>query len=249
MALVRVTWAAKEAKALASRAAERIRSSFPDWWVRAEEYGGAPPRELMRTAGEWEADLLVVGSPRRSLLGRLFLGSVSRTVVADALCSVRVSRSRTGRDDDAPPRILIGVDGSPEAEGAVRAVGRRVWPTGTKVRVVAVDDSVSPRRFRQILPAAAAMITRRNNEVAARARDMVEWATGELRLIGLDTSVAFGKGDARRVLLEEARAWCADCVFVGSRSFGGALERFRTGRVSTAVAMDAPCSVEVVRAL
>lgn len=248
-ALVRVTWASKGARAMARRAAWRIRDSFPDWWVRAEEFGGAPPRALMRAADEWEADLLVVGSPHRSRLGRLLLGSVSRTVVADADCSVRVGRPRTERSADAPPRILVGVDGSPEAEGAVRAVGGRVWPSGTEVRVVAVDDSVSPRRFRQLLPAAAAMIAGGNREAAARAREMVEWATGALGQIGLDASSAFASGDARRVLVEEARAWGADSVFVGAHSFGGALARFRAGRVSTGVAMDAPCSVEVVRAL
>ena len=249
MTLVRMTWASKEAKAMARKAAWRIRDAFPQWRVRAEEFGGAPPRELMRAADEWEADLLAVGSPHRSLLGRLLLGSVSRTVVADAVCSVRVGRPRSRRGAAAPPRVLVGVDGSPEAGSAVRAVGRRAWPSGTEVRVIAVDDSVLPRRFRQLLPTAAAMIAGGNREAAARSREIVEWATGALRQIGLDASAAFASGDARCVLVEEARAWGADSVFVGSHSFGGALERSRAGRVSTGVAMDAPCSVEVVRAL
>lgn len=36
-------------------------------------------------------------------------------------------------------------------------------------------------------------------------------------------------------------------IFVGSRNFNNALERFRLGSVSTALVTSAPCSVEVVR--
>jgi len=37
----------------------------------------------------------------------------------------------------------------------------------------------------------------------------------------------------------------ADCIFVGARGVRG-LERFLSGSVSSAVAMNAPCSVEIV---
>ena len=76
---------------------------------------------------------------------------------------------------------------------------------------------------------------------------MVEWAAEELRAIGLEVSVAIEAGDPRRVLVEEARKWGADCIFVGPRRFNSAFERVRLGSVSTAVVTNAPCSVEVVR--
>ena len=53
--------------------------------------------------------------------------------------------------------------------------------------------------------------------------------------------------EARRALLEEARAWGADTMFVGSNGFASAFERFRLGSVSVALAEHAPCAVEVVR--
>jgi nucleotide-binding universal stress UspA family protein len=76
---------------------------------------------------------------------------------------------------------------------------------------------------------------------------MVEWAENELRVIGLNVSVAIEKGDPQRVLLEEARKWDANSIFVGGRKFSGAIERFRLGSVSTALVTKAHCSVEVVR--
>ena len=76
---------------------------------------------------------------------------------------------------------------------------------------------------------------------------MLEWAKEELRAIGLDATIMIKKGETQRVLLEEARKWGADCIFVGSRRFKNALERFRLGSVSTALVTNAHCSVEVVR--
>ena len=76
---------------------------------------------------------------------------------------------------------------------------------------------------------------------------MVEWAERELSAIGLQVSVAIEKGDPQRVLIEEARKWDADSIFVGGRMFSGAIERLRLGSVATALVTKAHCSVEVVR--
>lgn len=249
IAYLQATWKAETTKRLAQSAAQRLRSTFRGWHVDEATVGGDAPHELISAADEWRADLLVVGAQRRSALGRLLLGSVSKWVVADADCSVRVARTWTVRNEDAPPRILVGVDGSPDSKNAVHAVGRRVWPSGTEVRFVTLDEGVSPGRFAQILPTAAAMIAEELRQSATRARNLVEWATEQLRLIGLGVSVASHRGDARRVLVAEAQSWGADAIFVGARSFGGALEQSRSGRVASGVAAEASCSVEVVRGL
>ncbi len=236
-----------EAQGLATEASRRVQSDFPDWEVRTEALAGTPSWQLIQKAKRWKADLVVVGSQGRSALGRLLLGSVSKRVATEARCSVRVARGGAEKGDDAPPRIIIGVDGSPEAERAVRAVGVRVWPDGTGVRIITVDNGVSPKRIARILPTASAMIAGRNEEGAVKAGLMVKWAAEELRAIGLSISVGIEAGDPRRVLVEEARKWGADCIFVGPRGFSGALDRLRLGSVSTAVATNAHCSVEVVR--
>ena len=240
--------ALKEAEELAAQGSERVRSLFPEWTVRAEALAGTPAQELIRKADEWEADLIVVGSQGRSALGRLILGSVSKTVATDARCSVRVARRGNGKSDDAPVRIIIGVDGSPTADRAVRAVGMRVWREGTEIRLVSADDFVSPVRIAGILPNAAAVIAGDNEESAAKARRMIEWAWEELRAIGLNVSAEIIRGEPVRVLVEDARKWEADCLFVGSRGFSGTLERWRLGSVSTGLVTNAHCSVEVVRA-
>ncbi|HEV2764881.1 MAG TPA: universal stress protein, partial [Pyrinomonadaceae bacterium] len=178
---------------------------------------------------------------------RFFLGSVSKKLAAESPSSVRIARGGAENGSEAPPRIIIGADGSPGAERAVRAVGRRVWPEGTEVRIVAVDDSVSPGGIARILPTAAEMIRSSNEEAATKARQTAERAESELRAIGLRVSVAIEKGDPRRILLEEARKWGADSVFVGSRGLDRPDERSGLGSVSTGLVTNAPCTVEIVR--
>jgi nucleotide-binding universal stress UspA family protein len=54
---------------------------------------GAPAEQIIATAQEIGADLVIVGAANRSALGRLFLGSVSGRVLSHAPCSVLVARS------------------------------------------------------------------------------------------------------------------------------------------------------------
>jgi nucleotide-binding universal stress UspA family protein len=236
-----------EAKALTTKASERLRSYFPNWNVSAQEPAGQPFQELIKKADEWKPDLVVVGSQGHSLAGRFILGSVSKKIVTDSHHSVRVTRGKVGRDEFNPIRLVIGVNGSSEAEHAVRAVGRRLWPDGTEVRIVAVDDGTSPTRFADVLPIAAGMTSDENLESALAAHRMVEWAENELTVIGLDVSVAIEKGNPEKVLIDQARKWDADAIFVGGRRFSSAFERFRLGSVATGLVTKAHCSVEVAR--
>ena len=133
-------------------------------------------------------------------------------------------------------RLLIGYDGSESANAALSDLRRAGLPRDTEALILS-----------RILPAAAELIKGVNYDAAFAARMMVEWAENELSVIGLRTSVVFGKGEPERVLVDEARKWGADSIFVGSRNFNSAFERLRLGSVSTALVTSAPCSVEVVR--
>jgi len=236
----------EETTELAKQGKKRVRELFPDWRVRSEVFSGSPAWVLIDAADNFNADLIVVGSKGRSAIGRLFLGSVSKKVATDARCSVRVVRAGFKKDKNAPPRIIIGVDGSPAAEQAIYAVGQRVWQDGTEVRFVAVDDAASPASI-ALLPQASAMINSYFQTRKSRVTAMLEWATEEFKNIGLKTSILREKGDPKTVLLAEAEKWNADSIFVGTRDIKSAFERFRLGSVSTAVVTNANCSVEIVR--
>jgi len=238
--------ALSEAKAFTTKASQKVRSYFPGWDVRSEVVAGQPSQELIRRADEWKPDLVVVGSHGHSLAGRLILGSVSKKIVTDSHHSVRVTRGTPETNEFDPIRIVIGVDGSSEARQAVSAVGRRIWPEGTEVRIIAVDDG-SSSAISHILPITAATIRNENEESDWVTQRMIDWAKDELTAIGLNVSVAIEKGDPQRVLIHEAQKWNADAIFVGGRRFSSAFERFRLGSVATGLVTKAHCSIEVVR--
>lgn len=211
-----------EARGFAAQARRRVLSYFPDWKVRTRVLEGSPSRELLREAERWQPDIIVVGSQGRLALGRFFLGSVSKALATKARCSVRVGRREDVKGDGAPLRIIVGVDGSPGAAQAVRAVATRAWPAGTEVRLIVVEDGSSP------------------TEIAEGARAL-------LLREGLNASVELREGDPRHVLIDEARSWAADSIFVGSHGLGDVDEGSGLGSVSAALVTDAPCSVEVIR--
>jgi nucleotide-binding universal stress UspA family protein len=236
--------AQSDAYLLALSASERVRRLNPMWEVAAEVLCGSPALEIIQRARDWQADLIVVGSQGRSALGRLVSGSVSLKVAAEASCTVRVGRRALEEGDSTPIRIIVGVDGSEGAERAVRAVGSRAWPDGTQVRVVAVDDGRAPMRIAEVFLDEAVTGC---DEGAVKARLMVEWAREEFTVVGFTASTEIREGDPQRVLTEEARAWNANSIFIGSRGLGGADEVFGLGRVAAGLVTGAHCSVEVVR--
>jgi nucleotide-binding universal stress UspA family protein len=237
----------EEARGFAAQARGRVLSYFPGWEVRSAVVEGWPSQELLRKAELWRPDLIVAGSQGRSALGRFFLGSVSKALAANARCSVRIGRRGAEKDEGAPTRLIVGVDGSPGARRAVRAVCMRVWPAGTEVRLVVVDDGSNPTRTADIQPELGELVKGGAEGLPVNARLMAEGARVVLLERELGASVAIREGDPRRVLVEEARGWGADSIFVGAHGLNRLDERSGLGSVSAALVTDAACTVEVVR--
>ena len=189
--------------------------------------------------------LIVVGSHGRSALGRFVLGSVSQTLLTAARGSVRV-----GRNDRpphaAPVRLLIGVDGSPDADAAVRAVAARTWPAGSAVRLVtALDARMSTALAFMRVPGQTGTERGDTERAPGWPGRSTPWQR-HCSERGLAVSSVITAGDPKQVLLDEAEQWEADSLFVEARGLSR-VERFLLGSVSAAVAARAHCSVEVVR--
>jgi len=234
-----------EAASKAEQAARIVQSSFPGWSVRSEALADSPAWGILKRASEWPADLIVVGSHGMSVTDRLFIGSVSQRVIAHASCSVRVARERTDADP-APVRLIIGFDGSADADAAVREVASRSWPENTEVRLLTAVDH-------RLMSAIAARILRprlkpeETNDYQAELSKMADDAAEQLRAARLSATCTIAVGEPKRVLLEAAEQWPADCVFLGATGLRG-LRRLLLGSVSSAVSAHAPCTVEIVRA-
>ena len=195
-------------------------------------------------------DLIVVGSHRASALTDLFVGNVAAHTLRHAGCSVAIVRARL--DDGLIPRkILLAVDGSVYGEAAARAIAERPWPARSEVRVLSVVEVVLPAMHALFDPpfVQSDEVQRLRLEAVARAQRAVSDAVAILAPSGLAVSetISVLLDGTKEVILQEALDWGADWLFVGSHGRQGA-ERLLMGSVSEAIAMQANCSVEVVRA-
>lgn len=70
----------------------RLQAVFPEVDVSKVIYRGKPADEILKTASEWKADMVFIGSHGKSGFERAILGSVSNAVVTKCPCSVAVVR-------------------------------------------------------------------------------------------------------------------------------------------------------------
>jgi nucleotide-binding universal stress UspA family protein len=238
--------AAQEALQLAERARDRVQTKFPNWKVSADSSCGSPAWELVAKADEWKPDLIVVGSHGRTALGRFVLGSVSQRVLAEALCSVRIARGRVD-EPNSPVRIIVGTDGSPPSEEALRVVASRKWAPRSEVKVVLVDDPLAPEFLGKVIPPLEKMLEEDRKLERAWVEKISKRSLDILREADVKVTCVVKEGDPKRELCQAAEEWGANCIFVGSAGFSNRFERFVLGSISAAVAARAHCSVEVVR--
>ena len=238
--------AVRGAGELAAKAAARFQANFPNWKVEHRAVWGSPNWELFSTAEEWKADLIVSGSHGRSALGRLFLGSISQWLLNEARCSVRVARGKLD-EPDFPVRLLLALDGSRNANKALEQIAVRNWPAKSEVRVVMVDQPLELTYVGGMATPLRQSVEVFNKKEKKKSQRFVDAAAKKLRAAGLRAIADVINGDPKKVLVQIAEEWRADCIFLGATGLSNRFERFLLGSTAGAVAARAHCSVEVVR--
>lgn len=144
-------------------------------------------------------------------------------------------------------RILLAIDGSPCSNAAVDEVCQRPWPPGSEVRLVTVCSPIEMIPLR-----GASHQTTTYDDIFEQpgwetAKFLDDAATElEQRAPGLNVTPVLLEGQPKDAIPDEAKRWGADLIVVGSHGTG-AIRRFFLGSVSLAIALNAPCSVEIVR--
>lgn len=85
-----------------------------------------------------------------------------------------------------------------------------------------------------------------NQEMTKRAAELTTSAAEKLEGKRLTIETAVRNGDARSVIVAEAKKWSADLIVLGSHGYTG-IKRLLLGSVASSVVSHAPCSVEIVR--
>lgn len=185
-------------------------------------------------ARKWSSDLIFVRAHVRKDYAHWMLGSVARAVVSTAPCTVQIVRDAgEAQTIDSGRRVLIATDGSKTSTEAARAVAARPWPEGSEFRAISVEEPWTIKSSR---------VTDEKE-----AQEAVSSAQQVLASAGLKATGAVLSGNTKQAILQEAQSWAAELIVVGSHGRRG-FRRFLLGSVSEAVAMNAHCSVVVVRA-
>jgi len=205
---------------------------------------GNPKAAIIDHAAEIGADLAIVGSHDASDLTRFLLGSVAQAVLRFAPCPVEIVRGDRG---PGVRRILLATDGSSFSQSAAQSIASRPWPAGSVVRVLTVVELHIPMMHTPDYFDASAMEEARGDAMR-HAQEAVAFAEQVIGDAGLEvsTNIAIPTATPKELILKEADDWGADLIVLGSHGRRG-VSRFLLGSVSEAVALHAPCSVEVIR--
>jgi len=142
-------------------------------------------------------------------------------------------------------RVLLAIDGSKYSDAAVQSLAERGHSPDSEVKVVHVIEPLPVSPDGQVWGFALDLTAILDEQLKA-AKELVTRAGDVLRTAGWKVSTFVGEGDPKSVIVDQAAAWNADLVVVGSHGRKG-LDHFLLGSVSEAVVRHARCSVEVVR--
>ena len=144
-------------------------------------------------------------------------------------------------------KILIAVDGSACSQAAVRDIAMRSWPAGSEFEVLTVISTripFIPEPTFVLVAAYETLLTESRTHAPRVVADAAE--TIRIAQPALQVSTKIVEGTPKTLIVEEAEAWGADLIVVGAHGYG-ATTRTLLGSVSQAVALHAPCSVEIAR--
>lgn len=143
-------------------------------------------------------------------------------------------------------RLLLAIDGSISSDRARDLVASLPFPAGSRIWVVGVLEHGSESFALAWVPVVPAQGEAREPEHVAQLRTAIDTAEHEIARPGIGVDHVLLSGHPVRSIVDEARAFGADLVVVGSRGHGG-LETAVLGSTSSGIVDHAPCPVLVVR--
>lgn len=104
----------------------------------------SPARALQEAAEDEAADLIVVGSSHRGVVGRALLGSVGRAVLHGAMCPVAVAPLAYREKARSFKLIGVGLDQSPESDAALARAAELAAEVDGELRLLSVVRAPVP---------------------------------------------------------------------------------------------------------
>src|SRR5688572_12177919 len=108
-------------------------------------------------------------------------------------------------------KLLLAIDNSEYSVEAIKEVAKRPWPPKSTVRVLTVVEPVTPPAA-ELWYDAGGNLDRVRQEMTKHATELTQKTSESLKRRGVKAESAVREGDARSVIVDEARKWSADLI-------------------------------------
>ena len=215
---------------------EEARERLGELEIETRAFGGGTPAGVINDLAEREeVETIVIGSPHRSTVGRVLLGSVADGLLHGAPCETVTAPRGYAAEQHGPFRtIAVAYDDTEEAKAALA----RAEALALACRATIVIFTVSAP------PAVVPGATGYTPAIAPEAGPIVTRAVKSVdeRIAATGRALA---GTPGATIAEACEEVGADLLVAGSRGYGPVM-RVLIGSVSTQLMHRAPCPVLVV---
>ncbi len=193
---------------------------------------GPAPFVIAEVARKWRAELVVLGGKQHGALAR----GLGRSTAHYLVRTLDVPLLVVGGSAAPITRVLVAVDLSAASLPTVQAAERFAKLLGARLRLLHV---VEPIRFTHLLPDQwdEGAYERRSREIFDRFAARFKTVAPDHRLVR--------SGVAAETIAEEAGAWHADVLVVGSHGKGW-VDRILVGSATERLVTELPTSIMVV---
>ena len=202
-----------------------------------------PDKVITEIAKRWSADVIIMGSHDHRGLKRLLLGSTAMSVLQKTICSVEIIKSQCPSTSEQY-NVLVALDQSTCSSSLFNTILSYPWSENTVFKILSVARPEDEKHMATDVDEKKASQLEFDLALKAQMLDsrMKSPCSASFEVVAAE--------NPKKDILRRIEDWPAHLVIVGSHSHvkSGFRKRF-LGSVSHAIALDAPCSVAVIKTL
>lgn len=207
--------------------------------------------EILKAASNMASDLIVIAAHDKNVIKRIFLSSVSSSVLHNSDRPVLIVKPTPeviqGRMGNRGYRVLVPIDNSINTFDTIEWLSNQAWKAGTKVKLLHVISEFKDLKRQHEVPEDLAMLHQQWLTVSRRTTEMLESHVVRLaKVIGRENvEIDVRPGEPKQEILDTEVEWSADIIAMGAHSKPG-MKRIISKSVSGHVARNCSCAALIV---
>lgn len=211
--------------------------------VATEVVSGPPERMIANVARDLNVDIVAITPGQHSNVQRFFLGSTSASVMRIAPGTVLMLRDHRGHDE--LKHVIIGVDGTEQADHALKTAVAQFKLAERNVKVTVLNAVSIPAMVTMLSPAEVIVSVEKNMEMEGET--IIATAMKDLKDLGVkEVEPRLVRGDAATELMRFAEQSNAQLIVLGAQGHT-IVEQILTGSTADRIAAHAKCAAAIIK--